>query len=271
MRIVSFNVNSIRARKHQLAALCTRYNPDIIGLQETKVQDDEFPQDMVTELGYQAVFHGQKSHYGVAILSKQTAHSVTTGLPGDTTDAQRRLIYAKYLSSGNDGITIINGYFPQGENHTHALKFPHKRAFYAELHQLLCDQYRPEDHILVIGDMNVAPLDQDVGIGPANAKRWLREGKCSFLPEEREWLQSLQQWGLHDTFRTIHPQVGGQFSWFDYRSKGFSRTPQRGLRIDLLLATTALNNRVTDAGIAHDIRAMERPSDHAPVWVDIEV
>ena len=139
MRIVSFNVNSIRARAHQLAALCTHYSPDIIGLQETKVQDSEFPQDMVAELGYQAVFHGQKGHYGVAILSKQAACSVSTGFPGESADAQRRLIRAEYPGPQGRRITVINGYFPQGEQREHATKFPHKRSFYADLHQLLSD------------------------------------------------------------------------------------------------------------------------------------
>ncbi len=271
MRIVSFNVNSIRARAHQLEALRTHYDPDIIGLQETKVQDAEFPHDMVAELGYQAVVHGQKGHYGVAILSKQAASTVSTGFPGDSGDAQRRLICATYPGPQGRAVRIINGYFPQGEHRGHATKFPHKCAFYASLYQMLGEQCQPEDLILVMGDMNVAPQDQDIGIGPVNVKRWLRDGKCSFLPEERDWLQRLYDWGLYDTFRTMHPQVDDQFSWFDYRSKGFAREPKRGLRIDLVLATAALNNRVTDAGIAYDIRAMDKPSDHAPVWVDIEI
>jgi exodeoxyribonuclease-3 len=271
MRIVSFNVNSIRAREHQLALLCERYDPDIIGLQETKVQDSEFPCAMVEKLGYQSIFYGQKSHYGVAILSKQPACAVEFGLPGDAVDAQRRLIRAEYCAPQGQVVTIVNGYFPQGEHSEHAVKFRHKREFYAELYQLLCNQYRPEDRVLVLGDMNVAPAEKDVGIGSANVKRWLREGKCSFLPEEREWLQCLFHWGLHDTFRTAHSQVNDRFSWFDYRSKGFAREPKRGLRIDLILATASLNGWVTDAGIAYDIRAMDKPSDHAPVWVDIEI
>jgi exodeoxyribonuclease-3 len=118
--------------------------------------------------------------------------------------------------------------------------------------------------------MNVAPLDLDIGIGPDNAKRWLRDGKCSFLPEEREWLAGLLGWGLCDTFRLRHPEVDDRFSWFDYRSRGFEREPRRGLRIDLMLATAGLQSRVTDAGIAYDIRAMEKPSDHCPIWVDFD-
>jgi exodeoxyribonuclease-3 len=102
-------------------------------------------------------------------------------------------------------------------------------------------------------------------------KRWLRDGKCSFLPEEREWFERLQGWGLHDTFRTVHPSVDNVFSWFDYRSKGFDADPKRGLRIDVLLATAMLNDKVKDAGVAYDLRGMEKPSDHAPIWVDLDI
>jgi exodeoxyribonuclease-3 len=165
---------------------------------------------------------------------------------------------------------VVNGYFPQGESRDHPVKFPHKQAFYAGLRAMLDAHFRPDQPLLVVGDMNVAPLDSDIGIGEDNARRWLRAGKCSFLPEEREWLARLTDWGLHDAFRTRHPDVADRFSWFDYRSRGFEREPKRGLRIDLLLASDPVNRRVTDAGIAYDIRSMERPSDHCPVWIDID-
>ena len=111
-----------------------------------------------------------------------------------------------------------------------------------------------------MGDMNIAPLDADIGIGEDNKKRWLRDGKTSFLPEEREWLASIQAKGLTDSYRLIHPDSADRFGWFDYRSKGFEREPKRGLRIDLILTSKALTERVTDANIDYDARAMERPS-----------
>jgi exodeoxyribonuclease-3 len=271
MRIVSFNVNGIRARPHQLEALRDKYAPDIIGLQETKVQDADFPREMVERLGYQVIYYGQKSHYGVALLAKVGMQSHRMGLPSDDDEAHRRLITATYTTANGESVTVINGYFPQGESRDHPTKFPHKERFYAELQDLLQEQHSPQDNLLVIGDMNIAPIDKDIGIGDANAKRWLRDGKTSFLPEEREWLARLQSWGLYDAYREKYPAVDDQFSWFDYRSKGFDREPKRGLRIDLLLASDALRDKITDAGIAHDIRSMEKPSDHAPVWVDIDV
>lgn len=268
-RIVSFNINGVRARTHQLQALYERYDPDIIGLQETKVQDVDFPREQIEALGYHVAFYGQKSHYGVALLSKQPPLQVEYGLPSDDDEAQRRLIAGTY-EFGDQTLTILNGYFPQGESRDHPIKFPHKQRFYAELAALLAERYRPEQNLVLVGDMNVAPLDRDIGIGEDNAKRWLRTGKCSFLPEERDWLGRLTEWGLCDTYRQRYPDVDDRFSWFDYRSRGFEREPKRGLRIDLVLATPGLQPRVADAGIAYDIRGMEKPSDHCPVWVDLD-
>lgn len=268
-RVVSFNINGVRARPHQLEALQRQYDPDVIGLQETKVQDPDFPRAIIEGMGYHVAFYGQKGHYGVALLSKEPPLAVEYGFPHDDGEAQRRLISATY-QIGDQRVTVLNGYFPQGESRDHPVKFPHKQRFYAELTELLVQRHSPADNLMVIGDMNVAPGDDDIGIGDDNAKRWLRTGKCSFLPEEREWLGRLLDWGLCDTFRLRFPETNDRFSWFDYRSRGFEREPKRGLRIDLLLATAGLQSRVTDAGIAYDIRSMEKPSDHCPVWVDFE-
>jgi len=143
-----------------------------------------------------------------------------------------------------------------------------KAAFYESLSHLLQTHYAPEQPLIVMGDMNIAPIDQDIGIGLDNAKRWLRDGKTSFLPEERLWLEALLDWGLIDTFRKKHPTASDRFSWFDYRSKGFEREPKRGLRIDLILATLGLTEHLIEAGIDYDIRGMDKPSDHCPIWAE---
>lgn len=270
MRIVSFNINGIRARLHQLAAVRERLDPDVVALQETKVQDDEFPADAVRDLGYHAAWYGQKGHYGVAVLSKQPPVAVVRGLPGDGDDAQRRLLTVRFDTPAGP-VTVLDGYFPQGENRSHPTKFPAKRKFYADLRDYLATRFAPTESVVLVGDMNVAPLDLDIGIGADNAKRWLRTGSCSFLPEEREWLRAIADWGLQDAYRAVHPEVADRFSWFDYRSKGFERDPKRGLRIDLMLATPPLAAQLTDAGIDYEIRAMERPSDHCPVWADFRL
>jgi exodeoxyribonuclease-3 len=270
VKIVSFNTNGIRARAHQLSQLKAAYDPDIIGIQETKVQDADFPAGMVEALDFKSVYHGQKSHYGVALLSKSEPLQVSKGFPTDDEDAQRRMIIGRYQSAKGQSFTLLNGYFPQGESRSHEVKFPAKRKFYRDLLDYLNHYHEPSEPLMIIGDMNVAPLEQDVGIGADNAKRWLKTGKCSFLPEEREWLQALQDWGLQDSFRVLKPEVDDCFSWFDYRSKGFDREPKRGLRIDLMLVTEPLISCCTDVGIAYDIRGMEKPSDHCPVWAEFD-
>lgn len=270
MKIISFNVNSIRSRMHQLAAVIDKHLPEIIALQETKVQDADFPHEEIRALGYRALWFGQKTHYGVALLSRTEPCDVQYGIVGAGDDAQRRLLAATYPVKGRV-LRVLNGYFPQGESRDHPVKFANKSRFYEDVHTHLSQRESPEDWLLMVGDMNVAPADEDIGIGADNAKRWLRTGKCSFLPEEREWLGRLLDWGLIDTFRQSHPQSSDQFSWFDYRSRGFEATPPRGLRIDLILASAALARRCAGAGIDYDIRAMERPSDHAPVWAEFHV
>jgi len=270
MKVISFNTNSIRMRQHQLEALVKNHNPDVIGIQETKAQDIDFPIEAIESLGYQSAFHGQKTHYGVALLFKQTPIEIYKGFPGDTDDAQRRFIAAKFEING-EIVTIMNGYFPQGDSNKHPDKFPAKKKFYKDLTDLITTQHTPDDKLIVMGDMNIAPLDIDIGIGEDNKKRWLKAGKCSFLPEEREWLQTLYDWGLHDTYRHQYPDIDDRFSWFDYRSKGFDREPKRGLRIDLILATQNLLDKCTDTGIEYSIRGMEKPSDHCPIWAEFEL
>lgn len=270
MRVVTFNVNGIRSRFHQLRQLIDDYNPDIIGLQETKVADDQFPAEEIRALGYHVSFHGQKTHYGVALMSREKPLSVQCGYDNDDESAQKRFIVGTF-AYGEQVLTVANGYFPQGESRSHPAKFPAKAKFYGDLVQWIEEQNEKAGPLIVMGDLNISPTDQDIGIGEQNAKRWLREGKCSFLPEEREWLRLVMDQGLVDVYRQQYPDVCDRFSWFDYRSRAFERDPKRGLRIDLILANDTIANAVSDAGIAYDIRAMERPSDHCPVWADFEI
>ncbi|PMR71475.1 exodeoxyribonuclease III [Halomonas heilongjiangensis] len=275
MRLVSFNINGIRARLHQLEALVESHRPALIGLQETKVQDSEFPLAAVEAMGYRVDFHGQKGHYGVALMVDTSQcgepEAVHFGYPDDGDEAQRRMIGVRLRPAGGDPLTVWNGYFPQGENVDHPVKFPNKREFYARLKRLLEEDHRPDERLVVMGDFNISPEDIDIGIGEANRRRWLREGKTSFQPVEREWLEDIKAWGLTDSYRVRYPEVDDRFSWFDYRSRGFERDPRRGLRIDHILVTAPLAQRVIDAGIDYDLRGMERPSDHAPVWTKLDL
>ncbi|MCX8955906.1 exodeoxyribonuclease III [Erwinia psidii] len=268
MKFVSFNINGLRARPHQLEAIIDQHQPDVIGLQETKVHDDMFPLEDVEKLGYHVFYHGQKGHYGVALLTRDRPVMIRRGFPDDQDDAQRRVIMAD-ISSPLGTITVINGYFPQGESRDHPTKFPAKAKFYLDLQNYLERELNANNPLLIMGDMNISASDLDIGIGEDNRKRWLRTGKCSFLPEEREWMDNLINWGLVDTWRAHNLQVSDRFSWFDYRSKGFD--DNRGLRIDLLLASKPLADRCVATGIDYAIRSMEKPSDHAPVWAEFSL
>ncbi len=266
MKIISFNVNGIRARLHQLQSVIEKYQPDIIGLQETKVTDEDFPLNAIRDLGYHVNFHGQKTHYGVALLSLEKPEFIQKGFKSDEDDAQKRLIVGDFKLKNGETLRVINGYFPQGENQEHQVKYPAKRKFFNDLQTYLVDDCSPSDFVAVIGDFNVAPTDQDIGIGDNNAKRWLRTRKCSFLPEERDWFSRLLSWGLVDSYRQHASNTElACFSWFDYRSRGFEQDPKRGLRIDGILASKSLNERCQSVVVDYDIRAMEKPSDHAPV------
>ncbi|MFQ3231738.1 MAG: exodeoxyribonuclease-3, partial [Reinekea sp.] len=255
----------------QLAALKAQQDPDILCLQEIKVHNDLYPhEDIQAASGLVSQTWGQKAHHGVATLTRQ-AVEFTCGYPTDEEDDQRRLIITQHPVTDGRTLTVINGYFPQGESNKHETKWPAKRKFYADLLTWLNTNVTPDDLVIILGDFNVAPVDNDIGIGEKNAKRWLREGKSAFLPEEREWFERIREWGFTDSYRHLYPEVDDRFSWFDYRSKGFDDTPKRGLRIDQIMITAPLVPLITSAGIDYDIRGLEKPSDHAPIWLDLNI
>jgi exodeoxyribonuclease-3 len=269
MKIVSFNMNSIRARPHQLVHLRDTLDPDIIGIQETKVNDPEFPIDAIKEIGYHPEYWGQKGHYGVAILSKKKPIDVQKGFLKDTADDQKRFIQAKF-KWGKKIITIMNGYFPQGENRSHETKFPKKIKYYADLKKHIKKTQKTEDNLIVMGDFNVAPSALDIGIGEINEKRWLKEGKTAFLPEEIDMWNSIKDLGFIDSWRKQHPDEGSIYSWFDYRSRMFDDSPKRGLRIDHIMISKNLLSAMKETGIDYEARAMEKPSDHCPIWIKLK-
>lgn len=268
MKIISFNINSVRARPHQLEYIRDNLDPDVIGLQETKVHDDEFPVELINEIGYHSEYWGQKGHYGVALLSKKKPLEVVKGFAKDKAEDQKRFIQGKYKFNNNE-IYILNGYFPQGENRNHESKFPKKVKFYKDLRAHIKKLQKSSSNIIVMGDFNVAPEDKDIGIGETNAKRWLREGKCAFLPEEIEMWDSIKDLGFVDSWRKQNPNETSIFSWFDYRSRMFDDNPKRGLRIDHILVSKSLEKLIKATGIDYSTRAMIKPSDHCPAWLDL--
>ena len=163
MKIISFNINSIRARPHQVEAIVKKHKPDAIGLQETKVHDDDFPFEIPESLGYKAHIHGQKGHYGVALLTKEDPIDIKKGFETDDQDSQKRFISVT-LKKGRKKIHILNGYFPQGEEREHPVKFPYKIKFYKDLIAHIEKHYDPKDHLIVMGDLNISPQDIDIGL-----------------------------------------------------------------------------------------------------------
>lgn len=270
MRIVSFNVNSVRVREPLLLSYLQKVSPDILALQETKVVDQDFPRQVYEDLGYHVSCFGQKTYNGVAIISKEKPLTLQNGFVTDTEESAKRLQIATFATSQGSELVVFNGYFPQGENQEHPTKYPAKMKFYDDLLSTL-EGYSATQDLVIMGDLNIAPTDADVGIGPQNAKRWLKTGKCSFLPEERQRIEELKNWGLLDSFREKYPDVEDQFSWFDFRSRGFAANPRRGLRIDQIWVTPSLMEKCEDAGIDYELRAQERPSDHCPIWADFNM
>lgn len=257
MRIVSWNVNSIRARLEQLSEFLRGSSPDVVCLQETKVEDDKFPHGPISDMGFRAVTFGQKTYNGVAILARYglSVEDVKRNLDGDAEDAHRRAIACTV-----EGVRILNVYVPNGQA-VGTPAFAYKLAWLDRLLAELEAHTKPTDDFFLCGDFNVAPEPIDVH----NPKRW--EGQVLFHPNERARLKKIMDRGLVDIVRKLHPEETGLFSWWDYRMGAYKRNS--GLRIDLALLSEPLAARATAATIDRAPRERERPSDHAPVVVDV--
>lgn len=248
MKIATWNVNSLKVRLPQVLDWLTTHQPDIIGLQETKLTDANFPVEPIEALGYHVAYAGQPTYNGVAVFSKTPIGDVVTDLPG-LDDPQRRV-----LAVTTGGIRFIDLYVPNGQA-VGTDKYAYKLDWLEKLHAFLRDELARHPRLAVVGDFNIAPEPEDVH-DPAE---W--EGKVLFSEPERAALHGLLELGLVDTFR-LFPQEPQVFSWWDYRMNNFRRN--RGLRIDLVLASTALAADCTAGYIDRTPRTWERPSDHAP-------
>jgi exodeoxyribonuclease-3 len=249
MVIASWNVNSIRARLEHVKAWLTRHNPDILLLQELKAA--EFPAALFQELGYASAAVTQKSYNGVAILSHHPIDVVSTTLIGDETDS-----HARFLEALIDGTRIVNIYLPNG-NPVASDKFLYKLMWMDRLHQQMRIWSMSEMPTLVGGDFNVIPEDIDCH-KPAS---WMHD--ALFQPEPRARYRALLGLGYIDAFRFLHPGQSGQFTFWDYFRKAFEHN--RGIRIDHFLLSTALAQRLESCEIDKAARALDKPSDHAPI------
>ncbi|HHM04317.1 MAG TPA: exodeoxyribonuclease III [Gammaproteobacteria bacterium] len=249
MKVASWNVNSLKVRLPHVLEWIGTAQPDLLGLQETKLTDDKFPVDAIGGAGYRVVYAGQKTYNGVAILSKVDAADVVTGLPG-LDDPQRRVLGATY-----GDVRLLNLYVPNGE-HVDSPKYRYKLNWLDALRAYVENQLRQYPKLVVIGDFNIAPEARDVH----DPQLW--EGRVLCSAKERTAFQALIKAGLADTYRLFR-QAENEFSWWDYRMAAFRRN--LGLRIDHILASPALAAACTGARIDKTPRGWERPSDHAPV------
>ena len=254
MKIASWNVNSLNVRLPHLQRWLDEFKPDVVALQETKLEDPKFPEDALLELGYRSVFCGQKTYNGVAIVSRLPfTGECINAIPGFD-DPQKRVLAATVGDVRIVDLYVVNGEAVGSE------KYDYKLRWLAAVREWLQREIEQHPNLVVLGDFNIAPEDRDVH----DPKRWRDKVLCS-VPE-REALASLQALGLHDSFRLLE-QDGGHYSWWDYRLAAFQRG--WGLRIDLVLVSEALRTRVTGAGIDLGPRSWERPSDHTPAWVEL--
>jgi exodeoxyribonuclease-3 len=255
IKIATWNVNSLKVRLPQVLDWLHERQPDILALQETKLTDPDFPILDIANLGYQAVFAGQKTYNGVAILSRLPAGELVTDLPG-MNDPQRRVLGATI-----GAMRIINLYVPNGQA-VGSDKYVYKMAWLEELTGWLRDERVRHSRLIVLGDFNIAPEDCDVHDPAA----WAGQVLCSMA--ERVAFQRIQALGLTDAFR-LFPQEQHSFSWWDYRAAAFRRN--LGLRIDHILASPALAAVCTACQVDKAPRHLERPSDHAPVIAEFNL
>lgn len=254
MKIAAWNVNSLKVRLPHLLDWLATENPDVICLQELKLEDDKFPRAEIEAAGYHAAFSGQKTYNGVALISRHPIEDVCLGNP-HYPDEQKRLI-----SGTINGVRVVSAYMPNGQA-VGSEKYAYKLAWLDGLITWLGEEIKAHPQLALCGDYNIAPDDRDVH----DPKRWAGEILCS--EPERQAFQRLLDLGLADSFR-LFEQPEKTFSWWDYRMLGFQKN--LGLRIDHILLSHPLAERCTAAGVDRAPRKLERPSDHAPVWATLD-
>jgi len=259
MKIASFNINGIKARIGALTDWLDDARPDVALLQEIKSVDANFPREVFEERGYHVETHGQKSFNGVAILSKLPLEDVTRGLPGDATDEQARWIEATVMGD-KTALRVCGLYLPNG-NPAPGPKYDYKLAWMKRLHARARDLLAREEPALMAGDFNVIPQDEDA----KRPEAWADDALA--LPESRAAFRRLLNLGYTDAFRA-HVQGPGHYTFWDYQAGAWNRDD--GIRIDHVLLSPQAADLMTDCQIDKHVRGVEKPSDHVPIWVNID-
>jgi exodeoxyribonuclease-3 len=258
MKIVTFNINGIKARIEALPQWLDEEQPEIAILQEIKSVDEGFPREIFEERGYNVETHGQKSFNGVAILSKLPLEDVTRGLPGDDADEQARYIEATVV--GKTALRICGLYLPNG-NPAPGPKYDYKLAWMKRLQARASTLLAEEMPFLMAGDYNIIPQDEDA----AKPEAWRSDALA--LPESRAAYRRIVNLGLTDAFRA-RVQGPGHYSFWDYQAGAWERN--NGIRIDHLLLSPSCADTLTGVGIDKHVRGREKPSDHVPVWITLD-
>lgn len=258
MKIATFNINGIKARAEALPAWLDQAKPDVVVLQETKSVDEGFPRELFEDRGYIVETHGQKSFNGVAILSKLPMEDVRRGLPGDEADEQARWIEATVV--GRTAVRICGLYLPNG-NPAPGPKFDYKLAWMARMKAHAAALLTAEAPVVMAGDYNIIPQAEDA----AKPDAWRDD--ALFRPESRAAYREILNLGFTEAFRT-RISDGGYYSFWDYQAGAWERN--NGIRIDHLLLSPQAADRMLDVGIDKDVRAGEKPSDHVPVWIEMD-
>ena len=259
MRIATWNVNSIRQRIDSLQVWLADTAPDIVCLQEIKCTDEAFPRETFEALGYNVAVHGQKTFNGVALLSKLPFDEVKSGLEGGDGDVQARFLEA-LVSTKNGVVRVISLYLPNGNGGEE--KYAYKLNWMDRLIRFSAARLKLEEPLVLAGDYNVIPA-------PRDAKRpeaWVND--ALFLRPTREKFRALINLGLTDAIRSAS-DAGGLYSFWDYQAGAWQKDD--GIRIDHLLLSPQAADKLVDAGIDRQVRAWEKPSDHVPVWVDLDI
>lgn len=259
MKIATFNINGVKARIEALSDWLRDSSPDIALLQEIKSVDEGFPRAQIEDLGYNVYTHGQKGFNGVALLSKMPLEDVSHGLPGDPEDVQARWIEATVV--GQDALRICGLYLPNG-NPAPGPKYDYKLAWMARLEARARALLAAETPFLMAGDYNVIPQDADA----ARPEAWREDALAR--PETRAAFRRLLNLGLSEAFRSQNP-APGHYSFWDYQAGAWNRND--GIRIDHFLLSPAAADRLRACWIEKDVRGREKPSDHVPVWVELDL
>jgi exodeoxyribonuclease-3 len=259
LRIATWNVNSVRQRLGHLLAYLREASPDALCLQELKCEDEAFPRAEVEDLGYNVATHGQKTFNGVAILAKRPFEAVR-GLPGDPSDAQARYIEA-VLPTETGAVRLASIYLPNG-NPAPGDKYSYKLAFMDRLIAHARQLLKLEERLALVGDFNVIPEPRDA----ANPDQWLSD--ALFLPQTRARFRELLALGFTDALRAT-TDAGGLYSFWDYQAGAWQRN--NGIRIDHILLSPQAADRLSAAGVDMHLRALDKPSDHTPVWAELAV